>query len=209
MGRHLLRGRLQPAWHCSKFHVVLPLLSHSRTLTLHLGLPSLTRPARARGRARAAPFPQPFNALFEIVSCFGNVGLTLGVTVDEPDLAGMAFSAQVNGVSKIMFMLVMIVGRTRGMPTRMDAAFSTSRSLSKDEILKKVSAFRCVSLLVKPCQPTTPTNHANRWRKSRRPAGSFRAKRRGPCRTCRDSRTAVVMAVMAAWMAGIGRVRCD
>mmetsp|Transcript_57597 Transcript_57597/g.158580 ORF Transcript_57597/g.158580 Transcript_57597/m.158580 type:complete len:191 (+) Transcript_57597:1845-2417(+) len=138
MGRHLLRGRLQPAWHCSKFHVVLPLLSHSRTLKLHLGLPSLTRPARARGRARAAPFPQPFNALFEIVSCFGNVGLTLGVTVDEPDLAGMAFSAQVNGVSKIMFMLVMIVGRTRGMPTRMDAAFSTSRSLSKDEILKKM-----------------------------------------------------------------------
>jgi len=80
----------------------------------------------------------PFNALFEIVSCFGNVGLTLGVTVDEPDLAGMAFSAQVNGVSKIMFILVMIVGRTRGMPTRMDAAFSTSRSLSKDEILKKM-----------------------------------------------------------------------
>ena len=88
--------------------------------------------------------------MFEIVSCFGNVGLTLGVTVDDPDLAGMAFSAQVNGISKIMLMLVMVVGRTRGMPTRMDAAFTTSRSLSKEEILKKVYHDNAARLLGLP-----------------------------------------------------------
>ena len=74
----------------------------------------------------------PFRVLFEIVSCFGNVGLSLGVgecyDLDAEDCQyndNDPLCAQLKHWSQIVLVIVMVIGRTRGMPTRMDAAFST------------------------------------------------------------------------------------
>ena len=74
----------------------------------------------------------PFRVLFEIVSCFGNVGLSVGAgecyDLDSNDCQyneNDPLCAQLKHWSQFILVIVMVVGRTRGMPTRMDAAFST------------------------------------------------------------------------------------
>ena len=58
-----------------------------------------------------------FNALFEVVSAYGTVGLSLGVSN-----ANYSFSGSFGIASKLVIILVMLLGRHRGMPDAFDSA---------------------------------------------------------------------------------------
>ena len=61
--------------------------------------------------------PSVFNSLFEIISCFGNVGLSLGSSsADAAD--GVAFSHDLKTGSMALLIVVMVWGRTREIPAR-------------------------------------------------------------------------------------------
>ena len=63
-----------------------------------------------------------FYLMFELVSAFGNVGLSLG-SLKNP-FSGLAFSAELGAASKVVVMLVEVVGRTRELPRRVDCSLS-------------------------------------------------------------------------------------
>lgn len=70
-----------------------------------------------------------FSTLFEIVSAYGTVGLSLGYPNDD-----RSFSGQFTVVSKIVIMAMMIRGRHRGLPYELDRAIMLpSDSLHKTE----------------------------------------------------------------------------
>ncbi|KAF2864571.1 hypothetical protein K470DRAFT_203962, partial [Piedraia hortae CBS 480.64] len=75
-----------------------------------------------------------FAVLFEIVSAYGTVGMSLGY----PN-TNTAFSAQLHSLSKVMLMAIMIRGRHRGLPYALDRAILLpSENLHKaDEILAR------------------------------------------------------------------------
>jgi Trk-type K+ transport system membrane component len=61
-----------------------------------------------------------FNALFETVSAYGNVGLSIGVSY-----ANYSFCGSFHTASKLVIIAVMFMGRHRGMPDRFDAVFTS------------------------------------------------------------------------------------
>lgn len=56
--------------------------------------------------------------IFEIVSAYGTVGISLGTTYASP----LAFSAQFHVVSKLLMCMTMLLGRHRGLPDSIDRA---------------------------------------------------------------------------------------
>jgi hypothetical protein len=60
--------------------------------------------------------------LFEIVSAYGNVGLSLGI----PDAPGESFAAAWTPLAKFILCIVMLFGRHRGMPDSIDPAVDLS-----------------------------------------------------------------------------------
>jgi hypothetical protein len=70
-----------------------------------------------------------FTVLFEIVSAYGTVGLSLGYTNIDP-----SFSAEFNVVSKLVIIAMQIRGRHRGLPYQLDRAIILpSEQQQKDE----------------------------------------------------------------------------
>ncbi|CAI5473324.1 unnamed protein product [Closterium sp. Yama58-4] len=70
-----------------------------------------------------------FNIAFELISGYGNVGLSLGYTCPPeagPDCVSppYSFSGVWNPWSKLVLVLVMLLGRHRGLPDNIDAAIS-------------------------------------------------------------------------------------
>ena len=59
-------------------------------------------------------------AVFELVSAFGGIGLSLGVPFDN-----FAFSGSFKTLSKLVVIVIMVRGRHRGLPVAIDRA-STS-----------------------------------------------------------------------------------
>eukprot|EP01062_Namystynia_karyoxenos_P070133 TRINITY_DN65507_c0_g1_i1.p1 TRINITY_DN65507_c0_g1~~TRINITY_DN65507_c0_g1_i1.p1 ORF type:complete len:881 (+),score=258.43 TRINITY_DN65507_c0_g1_i1:105-2645(+) len=63
--------------------------------------------------------------LFELVTAYGNVGLSLGSTKPQtdPDYCGYcAYSVDLGTLGKIVLILVMVLGRTRELPMQIDGA---------------------------------------------------------------------------------------
>ena len=86
--------------------------------------------------------PYTFSALFEIVSCFGNVGLSLG-SYQEDSVGGEAFSKDLSTLSLLLLVLVMLLGRIRGFPSKIDAVLTITRPINvktvmTDDWLKRV-----------------------------------------------------------------------
>ncbi|KAI9827693.1 MAG: hypothetical protein M1819_006894 [Sarea resinae] len=70
-----------------------------------------------------------FSVLFEIVSAYGTVGLSLGYPTTD-----MSFSSQFNVISKLVIIAMQIRGRHRGLPYELDRAILLpSESLHKAE----------------------------------------------------------------------------
>lgn len=67
-----------------------------------------------------------FKILFEIVSAYGNVGFSLGYRGTLT-----AFSTQWNPFSKVVLMLVMLLGRQRGLPESIDRAVELPKQFLK------------------------------------------------------------------------------
>ncbi|GKT34326.1 Cation transporter like protein [Aduncisulcus paluster] len=67
----------------------------------------------------------PFMVIFELASAYGNVGLSLG----HPN--AISLSAYMNHWSRVFIMLVMLLGRHRGLPQNIDSVVSISL-LSRD-----------------------------------------------------------------------------
>ena len=69
----------------------------------------------------ALSIPSPgfdiYAVLFETLSAFGNVGLSIGVPYDEYSLCGACHT-----LSKLILMVVMLRGRHRGLPMAIDRA---------------------------------------------------------------------------------------
>jgi len=76
--------------------------------------------------------PAVFNALFEIVSCFGNVGLSLGTTKGT---AGVAFSHDLSAESMLLLIVVMVAGRVREIPSKVDAVLTITHPVNVDKVL--------------------------------------------------------------------------
>ncbi len=61
-----------------------------------------------------------FNVIFELVSAYGTVGLSLGVTYDNFSLVG-----GMRKLSKLVIIVVMLRGRHRGLPVAVCIATTT------------------------------------------------------------------------------------
>lgn len=59
----------------------------------------------------------PFKLLFEVCSAFGTVGLSLGFAGEAT-----SFSGKLHHFSKLVLILVMLLGRNRGLPHAIDPA---------------------------------------------------------------------------------------
>ena len=81
-----------------------------------------------------------FPVLFELVSAFGNVGLSMGTyahTDDASDpLFSCSFAADLNTGSQALLVLTMIIGRCRAFPSRVDSSlalhYTTEAELLRD-----------------------------------------------------------------------------
>jgi len=69
-----------------------------------------------------------FNILFELVSAYGTVGLSLGLPT-----ANYSFSGALRPLSKLIICLVMIRGRHRGLPVAIDRAVMLPDIKSEDQ----------------------------------------------------------------------------
>eukprot|EP00633_Aureoumbra_lagunensis_P008369 CAMPEP_0197315384 /NCGR_PEP_ID=MMETSP0891-20130614/38020_1 /TAXON_ID=44058 ORGANISM="Aureoumbra lagunensis, Strain CCMP1510" /NCGR_SAMPLE_ID=MMETSP0891 /ASSEMBLY_ACC=CAM_ASM_000534 /LENGTH=386 /DNA_ID=CAMNT_0042804307 /DNA_START=1101 /DNA_END=2261 /DNA_ORIENTATION=+ len=74
-----------------------------------------------------------FHTLFELVSAFGNVGLSLG-SIQKPN-AAVSYSHDLNAASLIVLCLVQIGARTRELPERVDSAL-TFPVLAAEDVLR-------------------------------------------------------------------------
>jgi len=81
----------------------------------------------------SAESPAVFNTLFEIVSSFGNVGLSLG-SFSEP-ASPCSFALDLAWYSKLMLVFVQIAGRTRDLPSKVDSVLTVSKPVDAKEIL--------------------------------------------------------------------------
>ena len=68
--------------------------------------------------------------LFELVSAYGNVGLSLG-SIKYPD-SPCSFSLDLTHGARFVVMAVMLLGRTRDLPMRIDSALTISFSDEND-----------------------------------------------------------------------------
>nr|XP_019049169.1 potassium ion transporter [Kwoniella bestiolae CBS 10118]OCF28099.1 potassium ion transporter [Kwoniella bestiolae CBS 10118] len=69
-----------------------------------------------------------FNVIFELVSAYGTVGLSLGVTYDN-----FSFSGGFRKLSKLIMVLVMLRGRHRGLPVAIDRAVMLPKDFTAAE----------------------------------------------------------------------------
>ncbi|KAK7441784.1 hypothetical protein VKT23_009195 [Stygiomarasmius scandens] len=67
-----------------------------------------------------------FHIIFELVSAFGTIGLSLGIPTDN-----FSFSGALRPLSKLVVILIMVRGRHRGLPVRVDRAIMLPRELVK------------------------------------------------------------------------------
>ncbi|KAK9376381.1 cation transport protein-domain-containing protein [Lipomyces chichibuensis] len=94
-----------------------------------------------------------FNILFEVVSAYGTVGLSLGY----PNTT-TSFSAQFSVISKLVIVAMMIRGRHRGLPYALDRAIILpSESMARRDIKQELQAERRVSLSSNPGSRRTST----------------------------------------------------
>ncbi|KAI9731936.1 MAG: low affinity potassium transporter [Cirrosporium novae-zelandiae] len=85
-----------------------------------------------------------FSVLFEIVSAYGTVGLSLGYPGTDP-----SFSAQLHTISKLVIIAMQIRGRHRGLPYDLDrAVLLPSENLQKSEALDAAKRMRRRSSVV-------------------------------------------------------------
>jgi Trk-type K+ transport system membrane component len=68
-----------------------------------------------------------FRLLFELVSAFGGIGISLGVPYDN-----YSFSGGLRPLSKIVIMVIMVRGRHRGLPVAIDRAILLPSELVKN-----------------------------------------------------------------------------
>ncbi|KAJ3542209.1 hypothetical protein NMY22_g3597 [Coprinellus aureogranulatus] len=112
-----------------------------------------------------------FNILFELVSAYGTVGLSLGLPT-----ANYSFSGAFGTVSKLVFCAVMIRGRHRGLPVAIDRAVmfprefqnqddqdqeTDSDSEHEDAESRRTSA-RVLSIITEPVPALEPHLHRRR-----------------------------------------------
>ncbi|EMD41450.1 hypothetical protein CERSUDRAFT_110026 [Gelatoporia subvermispora B] len=64
-----------------------------------------------------APWFNVFRIIFELVSAFGGIGLTLGIPTEN-----FAFSGALGPLSKLVVIIIMLRGRHRGLPVAIDRA---------------------------------------------------------------------------------------
>lgn len=69
-----------------------------------------------------------FNIIFELVSAYGTVGLSLGVPYDN-----YSFSGSFRTLSKLVVIAVMLRGRHRGLPVAIDRAVMLPKDFSAEE----------------------------------------------------------------------------
>ncbi|WVF70581.1 hypothetical protein IAT40_005373 [Kwoniella sp. CBS 6097] len=69
-----------------------------------------------------------FNVIFELVSAYGTVGLSLGVTYDN-----FSFSGSFRKLSKLVVIAVMLRGRHRGLPVAIDRAVMLPKDFTAAE----------------------------------------------------------------------------
>jgi len=109
-----------------------------------------------------------FSIIFELVSAYGTVGLSLGIPDQYYSLSG-AF----NPLTKLIFCLVMIRGRHRGLPAAIDRAVMLPAKLQQTDDLIREN--RSQSLIdessgsawpVSSCGASTPPNHRPAFRYS-------------------------------------------
>ncbi|KAF4568438.1 hypothetical protein EYR40_010154 [Pleurotus pulmonarius] len=67
-----------------------------------------------------------FRVLFELVSAFGGIGLTLGVPYDN-----FSFCGAMRPLSKLVIIVIMVRGRHRGLPLAVDRAVLLPRELNR------------------------------------------------------------------------------
>eukprot|EP00767_Chilomastix_cuspidata_P000042 gnl/Chilomastix_cuspidata/1010.p1 GENE.gnl/Chilomastix_cuspidata/1010~~gnl/Chilomastix_cuspidata/1010.p1 ORF type:complete len:711 (+),score=295.18 gnl/Chilomastix_cuspidata/1010:294-2135(+) len=75
----------------------------------------------------------PFKAIFEIASAYGNVGLTLG----HPSTP-CSYSAVFNPVSKVVVIFVFLLGKHRGLPLSIDPAVNIGKLLVTDAVVAQL-----------------------------------------------------------------------
>ena len=73
-----------------------------------------------------------FYLIFELVSAFGNVGLTLGSLKDS---SGSCFAVDLTAASKVAILLVEVVGRTRELPHHVDCSLSLNSKKYNEEYI--------------------------------------------------------------------------
>ncbi|KAJ8097957.1 cation transport protein-domain-containing protein [Lipomyces tetrasporus] len=94
-----------------------------------------------------------FSVLFEVVSAYGTVGLSLGYPGTST-----SFSAQLSVISKLVIIAMMIRGRHRGLPYALDRAIILpSESMAKKDMKQESRAERRLSLGSNPGMPRTST----------------------------------------------------
>jgi len=64
-----------------------------------------------------APWFNIFRIVFELVSAFGTIGLTLGIPTQN-----YSFSGALTPLSKLIVIIIMVRGRHRGLPVAIDRA---------------------------------------------------------------------------------------
>ncbi|KAF9458719.1 cation transport protein-domain-containing protein [Collybia nuda] len=79
----------------------------------------------------AKPWFNMFSILFELVSAFGGIGLSLGFPNDNFSLVGA-----MHPISKLVIIIIMVRGRHRGLPVAVDRAVLQPSELSNAERMK-------------------------------------------------------------------------
>ncbi|KAJ8518973.1 hypothetical protein ONZ45_g4024 [Pleurotus djamor] len=73
-----------------------------------------------------------FRVLFELVSAFGGIGLTLGVPYDN-----FSFCGAMKPLSKLIIIVIMVRGRHRGLPLAVDRAIMLPKELNRQKEQKE------------------------------------------------------------------------
>eukprot|EP00898_Chlorokybus_atmophyticus_P002961 jgi/Chlat1/3666/Chrsp24S03841 len=95
---------------------------------------------------------QVFAVLFEVISAYGNVGLSLGY----PNVV-FAFCGTWHTLSKLVLVVVMLLGRHRGLPENIDKALQ----LPKNEMASPSRTHRMFSAHTSPASGTHPPSANN------------------------------------------------
>lgn len=85
-------------------------------------------------RCSACSIPDIFPIVFELVSAFGGIGLTLGIPTQN-----YSFSGAFGSLSKLVVMVIMVRGRHRGLPVAIDRASTSISQQTRLDVLVIVS----------------------------------------------------------------------